>query len=771
MISDGNGRPHLYRTAAEIPAVSRVVHDDPTCRVCRSRPGLVASAAPIPEPYPNPYHENNPHGAQPEGGPDGHHWYHGTRFNPRGDSGSELRTPEGQSGKHGERADQHWNTDLGVHFTSLHGVARNEFATKGNHIFPDSRVAHASLHMRNPIHFGNEDEFAHHAASWAHGEGHRYLPEDDQAHKAFVHGNYPHVEEHDADEGHYRSYGYHEKLGMDSEDRERVSALDLDGPRRHDAATSEHWLGHHPDRARITSGYRQHLQAQGHDGVVYGNTFEGPRGHASAIAFPQTPVNIHHWEHLDPNHEEDGHGRTAGKGKARHHAPDVARRADQEGDESPQELDPGSGGDAVGTPLRALVEHPKVTSDLKRLPRPLQAAYHDRVDDLRRGQAHSSTHTLNGPLKGWNATSLNFKTRVVHRNVGDELHVLSAGNHDEAYDQGVRRTALQQGDRAVCPCGEPVEYDLADGYQHLDGSISHDDDLSRYSVSDLMDLGRLPKHGRYTAPKDRLFGPTYGLDHRLWGEDGSLNPVVRGEIIFKFGAWCRSHGYNQWGIWAKIVFFGSEASGWTSKNREGNGDFDLSIGIDYAALRATVPGFDLSTDAEIADMFTQQMHAELNNPEQTYTGVPGTWDQTWFCNLLGWSIEKIRPYAAYDVVLNEWIVKPPDLPQWSVNSFPEGPGLAQEIRGIIEMAQGILAMPEPYRTQNGSALWTYVHSNRSDAFGAQGEGWWDSRNVIEKGLDQKGLMQGLFECHRRAVEDPSSLDSPQGWSNDPASVK
>jgi hypothetical protein len=97
--------------------------------------------------------------------------------------------------------------------------------------------------------------------------------------------------------------------------------------------------------------------------------------------------------------------------------------------------------------------------------------------------------------------------------------------------------------------------------------------------------------------------------------------------------------------------------------------------------------------------------------------------------------------------------------------------MAEEIKGIVEAAEGILAMPEPYRTQNGAAFWEFVHANRSDAFGPQGEGWWDPRNVIEKALDQKGLMQKLFECHQRAAEDPASLSAPADWSNSPTPAR
>lgn len=939
--------------------------------VTNRRLGFSRAAAEVPPPHPNPYADLG-HGL---GGPEGQHWYHGTATPYEGAPQSPRWDYEGA---HAEN----WSTDLGTHYTALRDVAKQIAIRKGTS--PDSRVAHARLHMANPADYENEHELTDHAIGWARDRG-------------LHHGRHPDPNVDEIDEFGTEDASLHQK---------------------------ETWLGHHPKRHAISDGFLAHLKDRGHDGIVYGNSHEGPESHKSAIAFPDTPVTVDHWEHLDPRHEEESHGRTAGKGKPRHDAPDVARRADEEDAGRPSDVAPGSGRDSVDAPLKALAEHPKVASDLRRLPQPVQLAYHDRVDDLRRGNSHSSTHALNGPLKGWQATNLNFKTRVVHRTVGDELHVLSAGNHDETYEQGIRRNAVlsdedrvsvaeeameraghtgqswhvpamhrdnparveahrpvhefvngvlaehghpggiqvhprhwdlrgsdsgqattdglnhiglsgehtndltllhemahiltgtgegagghgpefqqtahqlyhqhlgpdaagtfsrltrspvtaayRAGDRGTCPCGIPVEYDPADGFQHLDGSISHDGDLAPYSVSDLVDLGRLPRrfdgttitaaarkptllyhgtavagddpehiapgpsgyayasksplhalrhaqeaaegsggephvfevkhagrpadlsehpreqHGwrstkgfqvlrrsplgfvpreaRYTAPRERLFGRTYGLDTRIW-EDERLKEPVRTDIMASFDAFCVRHGYVGHEVWSKVIFFGSEASGWTSKTLRGNNDFDLSIGLHYPRFRESNPGFRDTADDQIAAELTQQMHAELNDPQKRFPGIEGVWDETWFANLLGWDIRMIRPYAAWDVVTETWIVRPPDLPDWSMASFPEGQGLADEVHGIILMAEGILKMPEPYRTQNGSALWEFVHRNRSDAFGPQGEGWWDARNAVEKALDQKGLMQELFLCHQRAAEHPESLAAPADWSNSPA---
>jgi GNAT superfamily N-acetyltransferase len=280
------------------------------------------------------------------------------------------------------------------------------------------------------------------------------------------------------------------------------------------------------------------------------------------------------------------------------------------------------------------------------------------------------------------------------------------------------------------------------------------------------------KTAAHWMPKERLFGRTYGLDHRLF--DGErLRPDVRKYILETLNAFWKPRYGLSWNQWARVYFAGSEASEWTSENLEGNNDFDILVGVDYNAYRAHGSRKDAGkTDLQITDELNEGFRKGLNprtaNAMIMVDGkLTGPWDNTWYVNPHSYDIREIRPYAAYNVTDDEWAVRPPHLPEWSTKAFPEGKGLEREIRGILDMAKGILAMPEPYRTQNGRALWEFVHSNRSDAFGAQGEGWYDPRNVIEKALDQAGLMQQLWALMDNARKDPHLLDSPAGWSNDP----
>lgn len=74
-----------------------------------------------------------------------------------------------------------------------------------------------------------------------------------------------------------------------------------------------------------------------------------------------------------------------------------------------------------------------------------------------------------------------------------------------------------EGDTGTCPCGTPVVYDEMNGWQHADGSISHDDGES---VSDKMAaVAKAAKAGKQGSPKRRDW-PGWKLDLQTaayWG--------------------------------------------------------------------------------------------------------------------------------------------------------------------------------------------------------------------------------------------------------------
>jgi len=276
------------------------------------------------------------------------------------------------------------------------------------------------------------------------------------------------------------------------------------------------------------------------------------------------------------------------------------------------------------------------------------------------------------------------------------------------------------------------------------------------------------------TPHERLFGPTQGLDHRLFDGDHLKSDVRKYILETLYDFWKPMYGsdFDEWSI---VYFAGSEASEWTSSMLEGNNDFDVLIGVDYVKMRGHMSRgsrYQLMSDQEITDEMNQNFKRLNEKTAQAMIPVDGEligpFSNTWYVNPHSYDIRAIKPYAAYDVTHDKWAVKPPELPEWDIAKFPEGPALVQECQAVASYVRSILKLPEPYRTQQGYALWQHLHGDRSRAFSNQGEGWYDPGNVIEKWLDQEGLWEKLVQIMVRAKSDPTSLNAPEDWSNIPA---
>lgn len=202
----------------------------------------------------------------------GTEWMHGTTAAPQELEGRFTDPasvhPDAYNEPDGESL-SHWSALLGTHFTADHEVA-DEFAS-GQH----------ESQANSPGGEGYDGEFVVHA-ELAISNPKIYPSEHDMDHEAYEHelaaGNHP---------GNYLP-------GEEWDEEYWPTACAIRD--RFGAG----WLNSHPDKLDIAVRFRERLQAAGHDGVIYGNTYEqcwnGAAANQCAIALDPDQIRVtgHH---------------------------------------------------------------------------------------------------------------------------------------------------------------------------------------------------------------------------------------------------------------------------------------------------------------------------------------------------------------------------------------------------------------------------------------------------------------------------------------------
>lgn len=246
------------------------------------------------------------------------------------------------------------------------------------------------------------------------------------------------------------------------------------------------------------------------------------------------------------------------------------------------------------------------------------------------------------------------------------------------------------------------------------------------------------RHWREGAwePSSGIFAPTTGFDPTLFDRHHRLRPVVRRDIMERLDTALRVDGGvtgSEWQDELRVYIAGGSASEWAGgRPNDTAQDLDILIGVDYPAFRGNQPaGEQPLDDREIDGRLNEALRKHFNK-NGWYPSFGGAWDLTGYVNPDAYDIRSIKPYAAWDVSRDRWAVKPPHLPGHSLSDFD--PALVREARAVATWARSILQLREPARTHEARALWEHVHRDRSRAFSAEGEGWQDPGNLIEKWL-------------------------------------
>lgn len=699
----------------------------------------------------------------------GDEWFHGSpwKFGTFGEGASSLAHQSDPFDT------SHWNANLGHHFAASHQTAE-EFS-RGEHSAdpgsdygpgldygygdsgeepPAGNVIHARLHIRNPKVYASEHDMDQEAyeREWKAGNHHDlhhepglndeewgdYEPEDDERPLT------------------YQYAGHGDRMRSKNEGD---SAYWNVHRTYHPYATG--WLNAHPDKYGIARRFREHLRSQGHDGIIYGNEFEGSQtGKGDKHTLAAIPFSPHQIDvtqrHSGPQCIDRSAAERSWPGSGQPTLPDMPR---------------------TGSVSREAMTHEELDRHLQDWFSPKRLDAEKEIHPKSGWPVKTGTEfRVAKPPKGQDEGPAEFRVQLHHGVNGrkmfpDDLpnepigHVYRGVSHDEwvqAKERGYIRSdqrgtiADWEGTNAGVDPRTAVSYLPYGGIGHVVKirvdprdkwfTIPHDQYLRTREripldrVEEVSPLVKKDEHGiirhvtthrpwaqrREAAafmPSQRIFGPTYGLDHRLF-ENDRMRPVVRKMLLTLLDGSLEPVLGHGWKSFTRAWLMGSEASRWTSPDLEGNGDLDVIIALD--PRRHDDPA-----------RLNGILRATFSEPQWRPPFDPGNiYDLTGYVSNAAWNPRDINPYAAYDLLGDRWAIEPPDLPGWSADQFPQGKALFAEARALAAQVRAILKLPEPYRCDEASRLWEHLRAGRSADFSPGGLGWMGTGNALEKALDQ-----------------------------------
>ena len=259
----------------------------------------------------------------------------------------------------------------------------------------------------------------------------------------------------------------------------------------------------------------------------------------------------------------------------------------------------------------------------------------------------------------------------------------------------------------------------------------------------------------FSRPVDEL-DPTLfqGRELRSWVRSG-INQTLYDFLAKKF-----RHAE----LWAHPWLAGSGVSYQWAASREPR-DLDCLVGVDFIQFRQANPEYRGLTDREVADQLNEDFREGLQPQTENWNG----YELTFYVNPKATDITNIKPYAAYDLKYNEWTVPPnptqeaPRNSEWDSIAISDYTAAHQAYVRATKAMQDLevntgsgpqhrnseTALLAAY--QQANALYTDIHSQRSEAFSPTGQGYNDFYNYRWQAAKRSGAIDLLREV-RSATE-------------------
>jgi hypothetical protein len=197
----------------------------------------------------------------------------------------------------------------------------------------------------------------------------------------------------------------------------------------------------------------------------------------------------------------------------------------------------------------------------------------------------------------------------------------------------------------------------------------------------------------------------------------------------------------------------------------GNGDLDVLFGIDFTKFLHANPDYSGWPESDVAAHINGRLQTDLwpktaavkfgsQRYEITFFLNPGTRD----------NISNIHAYAAYDLIKNEWTIRPPELPADPHSLYPDAwfdtadydraasDSLSSRYTALTGKLSGAEEGSAAWHNAGSdlhlvvaqaSSLFDDIHLGRRAAFSAQGHGYADWNNFRWQQGKASGAVQAL----------------------------
>ena len=264
-----------------------------------------------------------------------------------------------------------------------------------------------------------------------------------------------------------------------------------------------------------------------------------------------------------------------------------------------------------------------------------------------------------------------------------------------------------------------------------------------------MNLGPVNVQGSQTS---YFSAPEQTLDPTLFSEREMRGWVRNGILQLLFGF--LSETYRQPQSWANVWVAGSAVSYQWSAARE-PGDLDVLVGVDYVVFKKLHPEYQGLTEKEISSMLNEEFRTELQPDTKDWNGF----EVTFYVNPGATDIRSIQPYAAYDLVRNEWTVAPsqsgaPHNAVWELMAQKDKDKTEDIVKRYSKALTSVQAAQNDPARRNAesqlhqalmqaSLLYEDIHHGRRFAFSQSGKGYSDFYNYRWQAGKKYGTIPAL----------------------------